>query len=303
MRKLLMAILLILAFTFTACGTDTAPSNTKNGGNANQSDNSITGAINVISREEGSGTRGAFVELFDVRIEDASGKKVDDCRQDTDIQNSTGQVLTAVQGNKQAMGYISLGSLDNTVKALKIGGVEATPENVLNGSYSIARPFNLVTKVSGLSEAAQDFISFIMSKDGQAIIIGDKYISQGNTGGYTMSNVSGVVNVEGSSSVSPVMTKLKEAYEAINGNVKIEIQTNDSSRGVTAAIEGTCDIGMVSREVKTEEVEQGLNVTAICLDGIAVIVNASNPLNDISKADVKEIYQDGGRITRWEEIG
>ena len=324
MKRKITAILLSLALvlTFTACGTtdDTPTNDTTQGNNVTQGNNDpvqndnddddtdeandddgITGAINVISREDGSGTRGAFVELFDVRIENAEGKKVDDTRQDVDIQSSTGQVLSAVQGNKQAMGYISLGSLDDTVKALMINGVEATPENVLSGDYTIARPFNLVMK-EDLSEAAQDFIDFIMSDEGQEIIKGDKYISEGSTGAYTMGNVSGTIKVEGSSSVSPVMTKLIEAYTEINSNVKIEIQTNDSSTGVNAAIAGTCDIGMVSRDVRDEEIEQGLNVTAICLDGIAVVVNIANPLNDISQEDVREIYQDGGAITQWEEI-
>ncbi|MCL2108503.1 MAG: substrate-binding domain-containing protein [Oscillospiraceae bacterium] len=331
MRKLLTSILLILALTLTFAACDPAPANDPPAANnpttndtpapSNNTTNEtpatpaetpvtpaettpITGAINVISREDGSGTRGAFVELFDVRIENAEGRKVDDIRQDSDIQNSTGQVLTAVQGNKQAIGYISLGSLDNTVKALKIEGVDATPENVLNGTYSIARPFNIVTNSNSvLSEAAQDFMNFIMSDEGQAIIKAEKYISQGSTGAYTMSSASGTVKVEGSSSISPLMEKIKEAYEAINSNIKIEIQTNDSGRGVTATVEGSCDIGMVSREVRAEEVEQGLDVTAICIDGIAVIVNVDNPLSDVTKADIKEIYQDGGSITRWEEIG
>ncbi|MCL1789502.1 MAG: substrate-binding domain-containing protein [Oscillospiraceae bacterium] len=322
MKKLLALLLAGAMFiTLTACnsGTDpdpVSPVNDNIGNNdtnppvdntpvEDNTDDSITGEIAVITREDGSGTRGAFVELFDVRIENAEGKKVDDIRPDADVQNSTGAVLTAVSGNKQSISYVSLGSLHDTVKALKINGVEATAENIMDGSYEIARPFNIVTSTDGISDAAQDFINFIMSDEGQAVIAGEKFISEGSEGEFVTNGAAGeIVKIEGSSSVSPVMTKLKEAYEELVDAAKdmIQIQTNDSGTGVKATIEGTCDIGMVSRDLKEEELEQGIEDLVICLDGIAVIVNNANPLDDVTIEDIREIFQDGGAVTKWEEL-
>ena len=283
MKKLFtIALILVFAFSLTAC--------------SGKND-----SIAVVTREDGSGTRGAFVELFDVRIEDAEGKKVDDIRPDANVQSSTGQVLAAVSGNKNAISYISLASLDSTIKALKINGVDATAENIINGSYTVSRPFNIVISDSGVNEATQEFINFIMSEDGQDVI-SEKGISEGNTGAYIMGSASGTVKVEGSSSISPVMTDLKEAFEAVNSNVKIEIQTNDSGTGVTRTIDGSADIGMVSRNVRDEEVAQGLEVLTICLDGIAIIVNKDNSLDNATVEQIRAIFQDGGDITKWEEL-
>jgi phosphate transport system substrate-binding protein len=294
MKKLLSLIMVftLLTLTLTAC----------NGNSENGDSSTLSGQIAVITREDGSGTRGAFVELFDVRVETADGRKVDDIRPDANVQSSTGQVLAAVSGNRQAISYISLGSLDNTVRALKINGVEPTAENIINGTYEVSRPFNIVISDSGVNEAAQEFINFIMSDDGQAVISGEKYISEGGNGAYVIGSASGTVRVEGSSSISPVMTKLKEAFEAINGNVKIEIQTNDSGTGVTRTVDGSADIGMVSRNVRDTEIEQGLEVLTICLDGIAIIVNRDNPLDDATVEQIRAIFQDGGNITRWQDI-
>ncbi|MCL1902803.1 MAG: substrate-binding domain-containing protein [Oscillospiraceae bacterium] len=327
--KKLLAIMIAAAMllTFAACNPDEDPvsppandvgnNDNNNNNNNNQADtedntlevdeeegeqDAITGAIAVITREDGSGTRGAFVELFDVRIENAEGKKVDDVRPDADVQNATGAVIGAVAGNKQAIGYISLGSLDDKVKALKIDGAEASVENVLNGSYTIKRPFNIVTSVDGISDAAQDFINFIMSDEGQAVITNEKCISEGSTGPFVSNGKAGAVIIDGSSSVSPVMTKLKEAYEALVDGADIEIQTTDSGTGVTSTINGGCDIGMVSRELKDEELEQGIEDLVICLDGIAVIVHVDNPFSDATKDQIKAIFQDEGDITKWEEL-
>ena len=324
MKKLLaiIAVFAILTLGLTSCNetpnkssnetpnessneTPNESSNETPKESSNESSNEtekLTGAIAVITREDGSGTRGAFVELFDVRIENAEGKKVDDVRPDADVQNSTGAVITAVAGNKQAISYISLGSLDSTVKALKIDEVDATVENVLNGSYTIKRPFNIVTSADGVNEATQDFINFIMSDEGQAVISNEKCISEGSTGAFVSNGKAGTVNIDGSSSISPVMTKLKEAYEALVDGANIKIQTTDSGTGVTSTINGGCDIGMVSREVKPEELEQGIEYTVICLDGIAIIVNKDNPLSDATKDQIKAIFQDDGDITKWEQL-
>ena len=288
--------------TTAANGGEGTPSGEDGNTDENSTDEQLTGPIAVVTREDGSGTRGAFVELFDVRIENAEGKKVDDIRADANVQNSTGQVLSAVSGNKQAISYVSLGSLDDTVKALTINGVQATFDNIKNDEYEVYRPFNIVTDADGVSDATQEFINFIMSDEGQEVI-SDGFISEGSEGPYEMdTDASGVVKVEGSSSISPIMTKLKEAFEAVNGNVTIEIQTNDSGTGVSATIAGTADIGMVSRDVKEEELDEGIENTVICLDGIAVIVNKDNPLNDATIEQIRAIFQDGGDIEKWEDL-
>ncbi len=255
--------------------------------------------ITVVSREDGSGTRGAFIELFGIEEKDADGNKVDKTIVTAEITNSTSVMMTTIAGNKNAIGYVSLGSLDDSVKALKIDGVEATTENVKNGTYKISRPFNIATK-GEVSEAAQDFIDFIMSAEGQAVVEEAGYISEGNNGSYVKKEVSGKVTVAGSSSVTPVMEKLKEAYIAINPNVEIEVQQNDSTTGMTSAIDGVCDIGMASRELKDSEIAEGLTGQAIALDGIAVVVNKECKVDDMTSSQVKEIYT--GEITKWSEI-
>lgn len=256
--------------------------------------------INVVSREDGSGTRGAFIELFGIEQKDETGAKIDYTTEDCDITNSTSVMMTSVAGNDSAIGYISLGSLDDSVKALKIDGVEANVENIKNGSYKAARPFNIAT-LADVSDAANDFISFILSAEGQAVIEANGYIAAvENAPAFAGSSVSGKIVVSGSSSVTPVMEKLKEAYEAINANVTIELQQSDSSSGMANAISGVCDIGMASRALKDSELEAGLTPTTIAMDGIAVIVSADNPAENLTSEQVRAIYT--GEITDWSEI-
>lgn len=255
--------------------------------------------ITVVSREEGSGTRGAFIELFGIEEKDADGNKVDYTTEEASISNSTSVVMTSVAGDEYAIGYISLGSLNDTVKALKIDGAEATVENVNNGSYKIVRPFNIATKGTA-SEAAQDFISFILSSDGQKVISDNGYITVSDAAAYTASGITGKVVVAGSSSVTPVMEKLKEAYVALNPNVTVEIQQSDSTTGMTSTAEGICDIGMASRELKDSEKESGLTATVIAKDGIAVIVNNTSTVDDLTTDQVKSIYT--GETTTWADV-
>lgn len=258
-----------------------------------------SGTINVISREDGSGTRGAFIELFGIQ-EEKDGEKVDMTTEDASITNSTSVMMTTVAGDENAIGYISLGSLNGTVKAVKIDGAEATAENVADESYKVSRPFNIVTGEKA-SEAAQDFVSYIMSADGQQIIEDNGYIkADAEAGAYEATDAEGKVVVAGSSSVSPVMEKLKEAYEAVNKNVTVEVQQSDSTTGVTSAAEGICDIGMASRELKDEEKELGLTATVIAQDGIAVVVNTSNETEDLTSDQVKAIFT--GETTEWEDL-
>lgn len=258
-----------------------------------------SGAISVVSREDGSGTRGAFIELFGIEEKNDAGEKVDMTTEMAEITNSTAVMMTTVAGNPNAIGYISLGSLDDSVKALKIDGAEATAENIKNGTYKVARPFNIATK-EDVSEVASDFIAFIMSDEGQAVVEENGYISQGSTGAYTVSNMSGKIVVAGSSSITPVMEKLKEAYIALNPNVTIEVQQNDSTTGMTSVAEGTCDIGMASRELKDSELANGLQPTVIAMDGIAVIVNQENTVSDMTSDTVKAIFT--GATTDWSEV-
>lgn len=261
---------------------------------------SMEGAIDVISREDGSGTRGAFIELFGVEQKDASGEKVDYTTDDAEITNSTEVMITSVAGDKQAIGYISLGSLNDSVKALKIDGAAATVDDIKDGTYKIARPFNIVT-TGEVSDVAQDFINFIFSEEGQKVVEDNGYISQGNQGAYTASGKSGKVTVAGSSSVTPVMEKLAEAYKALNSAVTVEVQQSDSTTGVTSALEGVCDIGMASRELKEEETAKGAQGQVIAMDGIAVVVNNENPVEDLTAEQVKDIYV--GDTTDWSELG
>ncbi len=264
-----------------------------------ESTEGMSGAISVVSREDGSGTRGAFIELMGVEEKDESGNKVDKTVDTAEITNSTAVMMTTIAGNPAAIGYISLGSLNDSVKALQIDGVEATVDNIKNGTYKVARPFNIVTK-SDVSETAQDFINFIMSDEGQAVVEENGYVSQGSTGAFAGGEVSGKVTVAGSSSVTPVMEKLAEAYKAINPNVEIEVQMSDSTTGVTSAIEGICDIGMASREIKEEETAQGVTGQVIAMDGIAIIVNNENPISALESSQVKDIFT--GAVTDWSEL-
>ncbi|NMA80078.1 MAG: phosphate ABC transporter substrate-binding protein [Clostridiales bacterium] len=283
MKKVILAVLtsIITLTSFISCGG--TPNN----------------AITVISREDGSGTRGAFIELFGIEQKDENGDKVDYTTEDADITNSTSVMMTSVAENTKAIGYISLGSLNDTVKAVKIDGAEATVENIKSGTYKISRPFNIATSGT-VDDATQAFIDFIMSEEGQKVVEENGYISAGNNGAFGTSTISGKIVIAGSSSVTPVMEKLKEAYLAINSNVEIEIQQNDSTTGMNSAIEGICDIGMASRELKDSEISQGLDHKVIAMDGIAVIINKDNDKSDFTSEQVKSIFM--GDITDWSKL-
>ncbi|MBP3372719.1 MAG: substrate-binding domain-containing protein [Clostridia bacterium] len=256
-------------------------------------------AIHVVSREDGSGTRGAFIELFGIEQKNEAGEKIDHTTDMAEITNSTSVMLTTVAGDENAIGYVSMGSLNDTVKAVTIDGVEATVENVKNGTYAVSRPFNIATKGEATGAAA-DFISFILSAQGAAIIEEAGYIAVGDGENYTPSNASGTITVSGSSSVTPVMEALKEAYEALNHNVTIELQQSDSTTGMNDATEGLSDIGMASRELKEEELAAGLVPTVIAMDGIAVIVNSQNAVDDLTQEQVRDIYM--GQVTDWNTL-
>ncbi len=281
---------LMTVFALAGCGADSNDGGTGTG----------TDAISVLTREEGSGTRGAFIELLGIEEKNADGKKVDKTIDTAETTNSTSVMITTVQGNKAAIGYISLGSLDKSkVKALKVDGAEASTDNVKNGEYKVSRPFNIATK-GDTTGVASDFIKFILSADGQAVVEKNGYISEGNTGAYKASGQKGKITIGGSSSVTPVMEKLKEAYVKVNPDVTIDVQQNDSSSGMKGAIDGIYDIGMASRDVKDSEKEAGLNSIKIALDGIAVIVNKDNTLDSITSEQIKNIYT--GSLTKWSEI-
>lgn len=261
--------------------------------------NSEQAMITPVSREDGSGTRGAFVDLFGIQEKDESGNKTDMTTDLAEITNSTAVMLMTVTGNRNSIGYISMGSMNEAVKTLKIDGVEATFENIRNGSYGIARPFHIATRAE-VSPAAQDFISFILSEEGQQIVEKNGYISQGSKGAYEPAEAEGTVVVSGSSSIAPVMEKLKEAYEGVNGNVKIELQQSDSTIGMNSLKEGLCDIGMASRDLKESELAAGLIPIVMAMDGIAVVVNRENPVDGLDKEDVEEIFR--GEVTDWTEL-
>ena len=302
----------VSAMIFTGCGssntttgtdttqesenTDTAATDTPAAEDSKGGD--FSGLISPISREEGSGTRGAFIELFGIETKDTDGNKIDNTTDTAEITNSTSVMMTTVAGNEYAIGYVSLGSLDDSVKALKIDGAEASVDTVKDGSYKISRPFNIVTK-DGLSDVAKDFVDYIMSAEGQDIIEQNGYIKiDQNAAAYAGSKPDGKIVVAGSSSVSPVMEKLKEAYLAVNTNADIEIQTSDSTTGVTSTQEGICDIGMASRDLK--DTETGVTATTIAQDGIAVIVNNENPVENLTSDQVKSIFT--GETTVWADV-
>lgn len=255
--------------------------------------------ITVVSRESGSGTRGAFTELFGIEEKDADGKKVDKTTDKAETTSSTSVMMTTIAGNEYAIGYISLGSLNSTVKAVKIDGVMPSVENINNGTYKISRPFNIATKGTP-NETTQDFIDFIMSSDGQAVVEKAGYIKVDTTSAYTGTKPSGKITIAGSSSVTPVMEKLKEAYLQINPNATIEIQQNDSTTGMNSAIEGICDIGMASRELKESEISGGLTNTVIAKDGIVVIVHKDCEISELSSSEVKDIFT--GKVTSWDDV-
>lgn len=292
------AVLALGAFALAGCASGNSVDSGQAAGDAAAADDvSPSGEVSVYSREDGSGTRSAFIELMGVEEKDASGEKVDMTTPAAAITNSTSVMMTSVAGDPNGIGYISLGSLNDTVKAVEVDGVEATAENVKSGTYKVARPFNIVTK-DGLSDVAQDFVDFILSADGQAIVEEEGYIAvEDGAAAYVGSGVSGKIVVAGSSSVTPVMEKLAEAYQAINSGVTIEVQQSDSTTGVNMATEGTCDIGMASRELKDSE--SAVTGTVIAQDGIAVIVNKDSSIKGLTSDQIKSIYT--GEITTWEE--
>ena len=282
---------------FAGCGSASSSSNGSSDAGSDAAKFDASKTISVVTREEGSGTRDAFTELTGVLVKDGDNK-TDNTTTSAVTINSTEAVITNVKDNEAAIGYISLGSLNDTVKALKIGGVEATADNVKSGDYAVSRPFNIAYK-GELSEAAQDFVDYIMSSDGQKIVSDNGYVTVSENAAYSGKKPSGKISVAGSSSVSPVMEKLAEAYQKVNTNAKVEIQTSDSSAGMQSAMGGTCDIGMASRDLKDEE-KSALKVETIAKDGIAVIVNNANTCDDLTLDQVKSIYT--GETTVWSDI-
>lgn len=282
---------------FAGCGGASSSSNGSSDAGSDVAKFDASKTISVVTREEGSGTRDAFTELTGVLVKDGDNK-TDNTTTSAVTINSTEAVITNVKDNDAAIGYISLGSLNDTVKALKIGGVEATADNVKSGDYAVSRPFNIAYK-GELSDVAQDFVDYIMSSDGQKIVSDNGYVTVSENAAYSGKKPSGKISVAGSTSVSPVMEKLAEAYQKVNTNAKVEIQTSDSSAGMQSAMGGTCDIGMASRDLKDEE-RSALKVETIAKDGIAVIVNNANTCDDLTLDQVKSIYT--GETTVWSDI-
>lgn len=282
---------------FAGCGGAGSSSNGSSDAGSDAAKFDASKTISVVTREEGSGTRDAFTELTGVLVKDGDNK-TDNTTTSAVTINSTEAVITNVKDNEAAIGYISLGSLNDTVKALKIGGVEATADNVKSGDYAVSRPFNIAYK-GELSDVAQDFVDYIMSSDGQKIVSDNGYVTVSENAAYSGKKPSGKISVAGSSSVSPVMEKLAEAYQKVNTNAKVEIQTSDSLAGMQSAMGGTCDIGMASRDLKDEE-KSALKVETIAKDGIAVIVNNANTCDDLTLDQVKSIYT--GETTVWSDI-
>lgn len=304
-RKL-MAVALVAAMAATmavGCGGSSsdksAEGSTDNSSTDGGSDFDTSNDITIVSREDGSGTRGAFIELFGIEEKQSDGTKVDMTTTDAQITNNTSVMLTTVAGDEYAIGYVSLGSLNDTVKALKIDGEEATEQNIKDGKYKICRPFNIATKKGADNELAKDFISYIMSKEGQQVISDNGYIGDDSAEACAGTKPSGKVVVGGSSSVSPVMEKLIEAYKKVNTGAEIELQTTDSTTGMTSAIDGSYDIGMASRELQDDEKDK-LDSQAIATDGIAVIVNKNNTTDELSSDQVKDIYT--GNAVAWDEV-
>lgn len=307
MKKLIAALSMVsmLAVAVTGCGSkDTsadassdanADTKTEQSGSEWDSSNDIT----IVSREDGSGTRGAFIELFG--IEEKNGdEKIDMTTEEAQITNSTSVMLTTVADNEYAIGYVSLGSLDDSVKAVKIDGAEATAENVKSGTYKVSRPFNIAVKEGLDNEVAKDFINFIMSEEGQSVVEENHYIAIDDVKPFEGTSPSGKAVIGGSSSVSPIMEKLIEAYNKLNPGAELELQTTDSTTGMTSAVDGSYDIGMASRELKDTELSEGLQATVIATDGIAVIMNKNSSVDNLSSEQVKSIYT--GEALTWDEV-
>ena len=288
-----------IALTMLAGCSSSASSPTSSNGTSSNSDFDSSNEITVISRESGSGTRGAFIELTGVE-EKQGDKKVDMTTDDAQVVNSTSVVLTTVETDPYAIGYVSLGTLNDKVKAVKVDGAEATADAIKAGDYKLSRPFNVAKKGESDNEVVKDFMAYILSDDGQAIVSDNGYIALDDTKPFEGTQPSGNIVVGGSSSVSPLMEKLIEAYQKVNPNASIDLQTSDSTTGMTSCAEGSYDIGMASRELKQEELDEGLVNTVIATDGIAVIVNKENPVDGRSSDEVKSIYT--GETTSWDEV-
>ncbi|MCI6092909.1 substrate-binding domain-containing protein [bacterium] len=300
LRKLL-AMTLVVAMTgalAAGCGSKSEETGAEGEGEQQTAEWDASNDITVVSREDGSGTRGAFIELFGIEQKDENGNKVDHTTEDANITNSTEVMMSTVAGNEYAIGYVSLGSLGDSVKAVKIDGAEATEENIKAGTYKVSRPFNIATK-DEISDIAQDFINFILSEEGQKVVSENGYISLDDVKPYESNGATGKVVVAGSSSVTPVMEKLKEAYQKVNSGAEIEINQSDSTTGMTSAMSGICDIGMASRELKDEEAQE-LTSIVIATDGIAVIVNNDSPVEELTSDQVKAIFT--GETVAWDEI-
>lgn len=296
-KSRILSLILALAMVLSASVVLSACGDEKSGDDGEKNDK-----ISVISREEGSGTRGAFIELVGIEEKNDQGEKVDHTVDTAVITNSTSVAMTSVSEDKASIGYISLASLNDTVKALKIDGVEPTVKNIQKGEYPIARNFNLVT-VDNLSELGKDFINYILSTEGQKTVAENGYIELTEAGKYEASDAvkeGGKITVGGSSSVTPLMEKLAEAYKKVNPKVEVMVQQSDSTTGVTSAIDGSVDIGMASRDLKDTETDQGVKATVIAKDGIAVIVHKDSKQEELTLEQVKDIFT--GKITKWSEI-
>ena len=283
-----------LALSMVACGSDASTSTSTSTG----SESGASASITVVTREDGSGTRSAFVELTGVETDEG-----DMTIATAQVANSTNNVMTSVQAEPSAIGYISMGSLNETVKGIAVDGVEPTTDNVKAGTYPISRPFNIVTNgdISAQDELTQDFVNWVMSADGQAICTEEGYIGDDAAEAYTSTQPSGSLAVGGSSSVSPVMEKLIETYMAdVNPNASIDLQTTDSTNGVTGALDGTYNVGMASRAISDDEASQGAVSTQLAMDGIAVIVNTENTVSNISMDSLRGIYT--GEVTDWADV-
>lgn len=282
-----------LSLLLAACGSGDA---TDNGSDAGSDAGEFDAAtdIHVITREEGSGTRGAFSEIANVVDENGD----DAITQTATVQNGTSAVMQGVAGDVYAIGYISLGSLDDSVKAVNVNGVEATPENIVSGDYEVARNFN-VAYGGELSEVAQDFWDFMFSAQAQELVTEDGYVSvDSDAPEYEAKALAGDITIVGSTSVQPIMERMAEAYRELNPDVVIDITAPGSGAGVTAAIDGTADIGMASRELSDEEQAQLSETAAIAVDGIAVIIHLDNATEDLSLEDIGGIYS--GDVTTWD---
>ncbi|MDD2648706.1 MAG: substrate-binding domain-containing protein [Eubacteriales bacterium] len=251
--------------------------------------------ITVVSREAGSGTRSAFIELTGVEVKDENGAKSDMTYEDAVVQNGTAQVITTVKGDVNAIGYISLGSMSDAVKAVSVDGIVPAEETILSGEYKIARPLNIAYK-GELSKTAEDFVAYILSEAGQEVVSANHYIKN-EPAAYTASAVAGKITIGGSSSVAPLMEKLAESYMALHQDVTIELQVSDSSTGMRGALDGTFEIGMASRDLKQSELDDGLTPVTIALDGIAVIVNNDNPVTNLTIEEIRQIFT--GEKTEW----